>query len=60
MKYAGVSGWAGNGDSRQNGRQREELGGQICQVDQQEDKERLNDSNLLGEASDEAKYDGKH
>lgn len=46
-------------DSRQDGRQREELGGQVGQVDQQEDEERLDDANLLGEASDEAEDDGK-
>lgn len=46
-------------DSRQDGRQREELGGQVGQVDQQEDEERLDDANLLGEASDETEDDGK-
>lgn len=46
-------------DSRQDGRQREELGGQVGQVDQQEDEEWLDDANLLGEASDEAEDDGK-
>lgn len=46
-------------DSRQDGRQREELGSQVGQVDQQEDEEWLDDANLLGEASDEAENDGK-
>lgn len=47
-------------DSRQNGGQREELGGQVGQVDQQEDEERLDDANLLREARDEAEDDGEH
>lgn len=46
-------------DSRQDGRQREELGSQVGQVDQQEDEERLDDANLLGKASDEAENDSK-
>lgn len=51
--------WSG-GDLRQNGRQGEELGGQVGQVDQQEDEERLDDPNLLGETSDEAEDDSEH
>lgn len=47
------------GDLRQNGRQREELSGQVRQVDQQEDEERLDDADLLGETSDEAEEDGE-
>lgn len=57
---SGLSGRTGWGDSRQNGGQGEELGGQVGQVDQQEDKERLDDPNLLGETSDEAQDDGEH
>lgn len=56
----GLTGRADHKDLRQNGRQGEELGGQVGQVDQQEDKQRLDDPNLLGETSDEAKDDGKH
>lgn len=56
----GCTGCTGREDSRQNGGQREELGGQVGQVDQQEDEERLNDPNLLSEASDEAEDDGEH
>ena len=46
-------------DLRQDGGQREELGGQVRQVDQQEDEERLDDADLLSEASDETQDDGK-
>lgn len=46
-------------DLRQNGRQREELRGQVGQVDQQEDEERLDDAHLLGEASDKAEDHGE-
>lgn len=46
-------------DSRQDGGQREELSGQVGQVDQQKDEERLDDADLLGEAGDETEDDGK-
>lgn len=46
-------------DLRQNGRQGEELSGQVGQVDQQEDKKGLDDPDLLGETSDEAQDDSK-
>lgn len=46
-------------DLRQDGGQGEELGGQVGQVDHQEDEERLDDPDFLGEASDEAQDDGK-
>lgn len=44
---------------RQNGGQREELGGKVGQVDHQENEERLDDADLLGKAGDEAEDDGK-
>lgn len=56
----GVCSAAGRGDLRQDGRQGEELGRQVGQVDQEEDEERLDDANLLGEASDKAEDDGEH
>lgn len=50
----------GRGVLRQNGRQGEELSGQVGQVDEQEDEERLDYPNLLGETSDEAEDDSEH
>lgn len=57
----GVGGLAlRSGHLRQNRGQGEELGRQVGQVDEQENEERLDDPNLLGEAGDEAQDDGEH
>lgn len=55
----GQTGAAGGANLRQNGGQWEKFRCQVGKVNQQEDKERLNDADLFGETSDEAKEDSK-
>lgn len=45
--------------SRKNGRERKQFCSQVGQVNQQEDKQRLYDANLLGKTSDEGQNNSK-
>lgn len=45
--------------SRKDGRQRQELGRQVGQVDQQEHEEGLDDAHLFGEACEEGQDEGE-